>query len=157
MSIENQLTDELKQAMRSNDVAKKDTLRMVLSEGKKFKTSSENKNQDMNDTSWLKVISSYVKSLNKSLDEFKKIDNDQCKSTVDQINYELGYWKTYLPEMLSEKETEDLVLAAIANLEIKSEKERGKLMGVLMRTHKDKLDGKIVKTVVDNYFKTLSA
>lgn len=57
----------------------------------------------------------------------------------------------YLPKMFSEEETKKLVLDAQKDLWIQDiKKERGKLIGHLMKSHGSALDGSLLNIVINN-------
>jgi len=149
-AIEIKINTELKNSMKSGNVALRETLRMVLTESKKFQTSAENSNKELSDDTWLKIISAYVKSLNKSLDEYVKINNESCTETINKIKFELEYWTAYLPKTLNSDETLVLVLETIKTLQATSKKDTGKVVGFIMKNNKN-VDGKLVKFLVDQH------
>jgi uncharacterized protein YqeY len=56
--------------------------------------------------------------------------------------------KEFLPQMMSEDEVRAAVKAKIAELDISSPKEMGKLMGALTQALAGKADGKVVADIV---------
>ena len=55
---------------------------------------------------------------------------------------------TYLPEVLGEVETEEIVKKIITELDITSIKEMGKAMGMIKNNHGDTVDMSLVSTFI---------
>lgn len=147
MAIKDEFEARTKQARRDRDEKTLNVIGMlknkVLMELKSGSGASET------DELWLSVISSYVKQLRKSIPEFEKA-GDRGKQALEEVAFELGFCEQFLPQRLGEAETEAIVRSIVAEHDLAAQgpKATGKLMGLLMKQHRDQLDGEITKNVV---------
>ncbi|MBK6917887.1 MAG: GatB/YqeY domain-containing protein [Deltaproteobacteria bacterium] len=147
MAIKDEFEARTKQARRDRDEKTLNVIGMlknkVLMELKSGSGASET------DELWLSVISSYVKQLRKSIPEFEKA-GDRGKQALEEVAFEVAFCEQFLPKRLGEPETEAIVRRIVAEHELAAQgpKATGKLMGLLMKQHRDELDGEITKVVV---------
>lgn len=144
MSIREDLEARLRQARKDRDERTKNLINMlknkVLTELKSGSGAVES------DELWLAVITNYSKQVAKAIPEFEKA-GERGVEALDEARFELAYCQQFLPTKLDEAGTEALVRKLVAEHGIDSPKQMGKLMGLLMKDHKDQIDGTIAKTV----------
>ncbi|MBN2718891.1 MAG: GatB/YqeY domain-containing protein [Deltaproteobacteria bacterium] len=145
MSIEQKITDLMKNAMREKKATELSVLRMVKSFAMKEKT-APGFDGNTGDEFWLDVIAKYVKQQQKTLAEFEKVGAGADKT--DEIQFEIDYLTPFLPAKLSEAETEQLVIQAIQDTGADSIKLMGKVMGAIMKDHRDEVDAALVKQLI---------
>jgi uncharacterized protein YqeY len=146
MSIEQSLTDKLKEAMRKKDEKVVSVIRMVKSEATKTKTAS-GFDGNIDDKFWTTVIERYVKQQKKALLEYEKL-GEKGKEGADSLKFEIDFLSPFLPEMLSREEVEKLVDSVLAKTEATNLKMVGKIMGAIMKDNKGKVDAAMVKQVI---------
>ena len=131
--------------MLSKDVVVRDTIRMLLSEIKKYEIDER---VEADDSIITTLINKTVKQRRDSVEQFKNGGRDDLvQKEQEQLNVILGY----LPAQLSEKEIQTLVQGGIDALSASSMKDMGKLMGHL----KPQLEGKADMSVVSKIIKNL--
>lgn len=145
MSIEQQITERMKNAMRVKNSQELLILRMVKSCGMKEKT-SPGFSGEADDAFWLEVIAKYVKQQQKAIVEFEKVG--ASGDAIAELKFEIEYLAPFLPAKLSESETEKLVDEAISKSGADSLKMMGKVMGYIMKEHKDTVDAAIAKQLI---------
>lgn len=145
MSIEKELTSRMKDAMRSKDTAVLDVLRMVKTEAQITKTSVGFKG-DTDDAFWLEVISRYVKKQKKAKVEFEKA-GEPGKSNAEKLQFEIDYLEPFLPKMMGEDDVREIVLKAIEDTGANGPQMVGKVIGAVMKLHRDQVDAAMVKTI----------
>lgn len=145
MGIEDQLTTRLKEAMRAKDARELAVLRMVKTLAGKEKTAS-GFDRDIDDAFWLEVIKKYVKQQTKALAEFEKI-GEGATEQIEAARWEIAYLAPFLPVLKSEAETEALVAKAIEETGAVGARMVGKVVGAVMRNHKDEVDAASVKRI----------
>ena len=144
MSIREDLEARLRQARRDRDERTKNLINML-----KNKVLTELKSGSgvvESDELWLAVIANYAKQVIKAIPEFEKA-GERGAEALDEARFELAYCQQFLPSKLDEAGTEALVRKLVAEHGIEGPKQMGKLMGLLMKDHKDQIDGSIAKTV----------
>ncbi len=131
--------------MLSKDVVVRDTLRMLLSDIKKFEIDEKVKADDVKISN---LINKNVKQRRDSIDQFKNGGRDDLV-TIEQE--QLNVILKYLPEQLSVEEIQVLVKDGISAISAEGMKDMGKLMGHL----KPKLEGKADMSIVSKLVKEL--
>ena len=118
------------------------TLRYALSFINK---EEKDKNIVLNDSEVIKVLKSMIKRNKDSYDQFM---NASRQELADKEKKEMDLLSTYLPEVLGEVETEEIVKKIITELDITSIKEMGKAMGMIKNNHGDNVDMSLVSTFI---------
>ena len=131
--------------MLSKDVVTRDTLRMLISEIKKFEIHEK---VEANDITISTLINKNVKQRRDSIDQFKKGARDDLVSTEQK---QLDVILKYLPEQLSEDEIHAIVKDGINEVSAAGMQDMGKLMGHL----KPKFEGKADMSIVSKFVKEL--
>ncbi|WP_110953316.1 GatB/YqeY domain-containing protein [Anaerosinus massiliensis] len=144
MSLKDQLTEDMKQAMKAREEGKLrlSVIRMVRSA---IKNVEINNKKELAEDEVLDIISKEVKMRRDSMDEFKKANRQDL---VDQLEQEIEILLPYLPQQLTETEVRSLVNEAVVASGATSPKDMGKVMAVLMPKVKGRADGKLVNTLV---------
>src|SRR2546425_4159331 len=111
-SIEQQLNDRLKDAMRAKDSRAADVIRMIKTKVMERRTAKGFTGQ-VDDALHLDVIAAYVKQLKKAVEEYTAA-GERGAEMVEQLKFEIGYCEQFLPKKMSEAEVLPLVKEAIA-------------------------------------------
>ena len=147
MTIEDQLADELKDAMKQRDKPRLDVIRQVQTEVARAK-SDPGFGGEVDDALYEKVIGSYVKKMDKSRVEYEEL-GDRGAEMAAKLGYEVDYLSRWLPQTLSEDETRSLVVETIAEMGVEGdEKAAGRVTGQLMKSRGKDLDGGLVNRLV---------
>jgi uncharacterized protein YqeY len=121
------------------------TLRFALS----FLNKEEkDKKIELNDSEVIKILKSMIKRNKDSYDQFMNANRQEL---ADKEKKEMGLLNTYLPELLDEVKTEEIVKKVIDELDVKSIKDMGKAMGLIKNNHGDTID----MSLVSKYIKKL--
>ena len=144
MSLKEQLTEDMKQAMKAKEAGKQrlSVIRMVRAAIKNVEIDSKN---ELTEEGVLDIVAKEVKMRRDSMDEFKKANRQDL---VEQLEQEIAILLPYLPQQLTEEEVRALVSEAVAATGATTSKEMGKVMAVLMPKVKGRADGKLVNTIV---------
>lgn len=149
MSIKDQLTEDMKQAMkdRENGKLRLSVIRMVRANIKNLEI---NEKKELNEDEVLAVLMKEVKMRQDSLEEFQKAGRSEL---VAQAEEEIAILKKYLPEALSDEELKGIVADVIAEVGATSLKEMGKVMPAVMAKTKGRADGKRINAMVRELLK----
>ncbi len=146
-TIRDRMEEALRTARREGDVRTRNVIgmlkNMVLVELKAGKGVEED------DALWTKVIAAYAKQVKKSIPELEKA-GERGKEAVEEARFELSFCERFLPRKLDETETRALVEAIAAREGLCSPKDLGRLMGLVMKDHKDEVDGAVVRAVAQS-------
>lgn len=150
MTLAEQLTNDMKEAMRA-----KDTVKLTVVRGLKAACTNElvtlgRMPQDvLSDEEILTVIRRESKRRKDSIQQFT--DGGRA-DLAENEQAELKVIEAYLPQMMSIDEIRPIAEAKKAALGVTDKTGAGKLVGALMAELKGKADGADVKTVVDSLF-----
>lgn len=149
MSIKDQLTEDMKQAMkdRENGKLRLSVIRMVRSN---IKNVEINDKKELTDDEVLAVLMKEVKMRQDSLEEFQKAGRSEL---VAQAEEEIKILKKYLPEALSDEELKGIVAEVVAEVGATTMKDMGKVMPAVMARTKGRADGKRINAMVRELLK----
>jgi uncharacterized protein YqeY len=142
MSIKQQLTEDMKAAMKAKDKVRLSIIRMIKNEIDKREIDTR---KELTEAEAIDAVTSYKKVVSQQL-EYAVNANEQER--IDEFNHELQVVNQYLPQQLSEDEVKKIVQSLIESNGFSGVKDKGALMKVLMPEVKGKADGKLVSDVV---------
>ncbi|MBQ2137078.1 MAG: GatB/YqeY domain-containing protein [Selenomonas sp.] len=145
MSLKEQLTADMKDAMKNKEKERLAVIRMVRGAIRQQEIDGQ---KELDDEDVIAVISKEVKMRRDSIEEFKKGAREDL---VEKTQAEIDVLLPYLPAQLSEDEVRELVKAAVEQTGAATPKDMGKVMGVLMPKVKGRADGKMVNTIVKSF------
>jgi uncharacterized protein YqeY len=142
MSLQEQLKEDMKIAMRDKDVVARDTIRFLNSAIKQIEV-DEKRALDDNDV--IKLIQKAIKQRNESIEQFKLASRDDL---VEAETAQLKVLEKYLPKQLSDEELEAKIKYIISATGATSIKDMGKIMGVASKDLAGIADGKRINEAV---------
>lgn len=147
MSLKQQLLNDYKEAMKSGDHAKKETVNLVRAAIKQREVDMRTVIED--DAEIVSIIKKQVKMRTDALADFAKAGRDDL---TEAYNKEIEVLKAYLPEEMSYDEIKAQVkkLAEDSGLE-RNMKSMGAMMKQAMAELKEKADGSMVSKAVKEY------
>ena len=128
--------------MKSGDKLKTNILRTLLST---LKEKQIEKKEDINEDEYLSIIKRLVKQLKESADAYQKAGRSEL---YEKEVSELDILKEYLPQILSEQQTLDLVKEVIGQTSANSLSDIGKVMSLVIQIGAGRVDGKIANRLV---------
>ena len=147
MGLKEQLMQDYKDAMKSADAVKKNTVNMVRAAIKQHEVDQRVTIED--DADIVKIIKKQVKMRADALEDFAKAGRDDM---VEAYKKEMDILKAYLPEEMGEEEIKAKVKEMAESLGIEADmKNMGKLMKSVMAELKDKADGSAVNKAVKEF------
>lgn len=142
MSLNDILTNDLKQAMKDHDKVKLTVVRTLKSNLTNEKVSL---GRDLTEDDENTVVNREIKQHKDSIKEFTEGNRDDL---VKEEQTQLDVLMNYAPKQLSEPEIKSIIDETISSLGASSMSDFGKVMGASMPKFKGKADGEIVKTLV---------
>ena len=103
---------------------------------------------ELTDSEVVKVIKSLIKRNKDSYDQFTSANRPEL---AEKEKKEMDLLQSYLPEVMNENETEEIVKSTIDKLEISSMKEMGKAMGEIKKNHADNIDLSLVSQLIKKH------
>lgn len=145
MSLYQSVGESLKTAMKSGDVLKRDTLRLLQSALKNIAIELHKEAATLSDAEVQGVVKRLVKQRRDSIEQYRAGNRPELAAKEEE---ELSVLTQYLPAMLSREDVEALVDEVLRNLGEVSVKDMGRVMGTIMKAAKGKADGEIVREIV---------
>ncbi|MGB1392483.1 MAG: GatB/YqeY domain-containing protein [Flavobacteriaceae bacterium] len=144
MSLQKQIMEELKLAMKSKDSVALQALRAVKSAFLLAKTEA-GAGDDLTSEQEMKIIQKQVKQRKDSAAIF--IEQGR-QDLADPELKEVAILEKFLPEALSKEAIEKVVLETITKLGAEGMKDMGKVMGVVSKQLAGQVDGKTLSGIV---------
>jgi uncharacterized protein YqeY len=147
MSLKEQITDDMKAAMRAKDAARLGTIRLLTSA---IKQREVDERIEMTDTLVLAIIEKMIKQRKDSIQQFEA---GARQDLADIEKSELAILSAYMPAALSEAEVRAEVAAAVAATGATGAQDMGKVMAIV----KPRLAGRADMTMVSALVKAALA
>ncbi len=149
MSLKDQLSADLRDAMRSGDEVRKSTLRMLITSIRNAEIPPEGASNegriDLDDAAVLDVVRKEVKQRRDSVDMYHKANREDLAQVEEA---EIAVLSTYLPQQMSREEIEGVARAIIARLGASGPADKGKVMPAIMGELRGKAEGREINSVV---------
>jgi uncharacterized protein len=142
MTLADQLQNDLKDAMRSGDTNRRDTIRLALSAARNARIAA---GKELDDSDMLAVLTKEAKQRQESIEEFGKAGRQDL---VDKESAELAVLQGYLPEQLSREDVVEAARKIVDETGASGPRDIGKVMPPLMKELRGRADGKVVNEVV---------
>lgn len=124
-AIKQQIQDDMKTAMKSQDKERLAAIRLIMAA---FKQVEVDERIVIDDERAIVILSKMVKQRQDSINEYQKANRQDL---VDKEQFEIDVIKTYLPTPLAEAEIAAMIKEAIAATDAKTMQDMGKVMAVL--------------------------
>ena len=147
MSLKDQITEDMKTAMRAKDTGRLGTIRLLLSA---LKQKEVDERVVLDDAMVVAIVDKLIKQRKDSIEAFEKAERQDL---ADVEKAELLVLQAYLPQRMSADEVLVEVKAIVAELGASGPGDMGKVMGVV----KTRLAGKAEMSAVSGAVKTALA
>ena len=108
----------------------------------------KDKQIELSDSEVVAVIKSLIKRNKDSFDQFTSANRPEL---AEKEKKEMDLLQSYLPEVMNENKTEEIVKSTIDKLGINSMKEMGKAMGEIKKNHADTIDLSLVSQLIKKH------
>jgi len=132
MSLKQQITEDMKAAMRAKDAARLGAIRLLLAA---MKQREVDERVELSDADVIAIIDKMNKQRRDSISQYEAAGRQEL---ADVEKFEMSVLQTYMPQQLSEAEITTAINEAIAATGAASPQDMGKVMGML----KPKLAGR---------------
>ncbi len=153
MNLKEQITSDLKTAMKAGDAVRRDTLRLIDSAIKNVEIEKNKREVGLTEEEILEVIARAVKQRQDSIRQFEAGGRPDL---AEKEKIELEIIMPYLPAQLSPAEIETVVAEILATSENPTLADLGKIMGQAMAQLKGKADGNLVREIVKSQLESRS-
>ncbi len=142
MSLKDQITDDMKNAMRAKQADRLGTIRLLLAA---IKQKEVDDRISLDDAGVISIIDKLIKQRKDAVDAYMKA---QRTDLADKESAEIQVLNAYLPQRLSNEEIIAAVQAIVASLGAKGPGDMGKVMGAVKTQLAGKADMALVSQAV---------
>jgi len=142
MTLKERIKNDIKEAMRAKDTARRDTLRNLSAAIKQIEVDER---KDLTDAEVEQVLMKYLKQREDAIAQFKEAGRDDL---VAKDQAEIEVVKKYLPEPMEDHELEATLKTIIQEVGAESMKEMGKVMGKAKAVIGSRADGGRISQMV---------
>lgn len=142
MSLKDQITEDMKTAMRAKDSARLGTIRLLLAACKQREVDER---VTLTDADVVALVDKLVKQRKDSISQFQAAGRDDL---VAQESAEMAVLEAYLPQRLGADEIDAAVRAIVAELGASGPGAMGKVMGVVKQRLAGNADMGLVSAAV---------
>ncbi len=125
MSLKDQITEDMKTAMRAKDSARLGTIRLLQAA---MKQKEVDERVELTDADVIAIIDKMLKQRRESIAQFEKGGRQDLAETE---KFEAGVLQTYMPQALSDDEINAEIAAAMQATGAKAISDMGKVMAIL--------------------------
>jgi len=142
MTLKEQITEDMKSAMRAKETERLGTIRLLLAA---IKQREVDERITVDDAGIIAIVEKLIKQRKDSIEQFQKAGRTDL---VDQENKELGILQAYMPAQLSEAEVQAAIQKTISSLGAAGPQDMGKVIGALKAQLAGKADMGMVSGMV---------
>jgi uncharacterized protein len=144
--LKQKIIADMKEAMKTGDAMKRDTLRMLDAMIKNTEIEKLKKEEGLVDAEVQEVIARAVKQRKDSVAQYTSGGRPEL---AEKENQEIEILMAYMPEQMSEDKIREIVQEVIAQTGASSKADIGKVMGQSMGKLKGQADGNDVKRIAE--------
>ncbi len=144
MNLKEKINSDMKDAMKSGDKVRLQTLRSIRALILEFEKSGASR--EMTEEDEIKLLTSAAKKRKDAIEQYRKGGREEL---AEKEEAELKIIESYLPEQLSDEEIEAKVKEIANQIGAETKKDFGKLMGAVMKELKGKADGNKIRQIVE--------
>jgi uncharacterized protein YqeY len=125
VNLRQQITEDMKSAMRSGDAGRRDAIRLLLAA---LKQREVDERIELDDAAVVAVIEKMLKQRRDSIAQYEAAGRQDL---ADAEKFEMGVLQGYMPAALSDAEIDAVVAEAVSTSGAKVPQDMGKVMAVL--------------------------
>ena len=147
MTIRENISKLLKEAMINKDITLTNTLRLILAavKDKDINARSKSNSEGINETEIISLLQNMIKQRNASIEMYIQGKRDDLVKIEEN---EIKIISNFLPEQLSENEINDIITNSIRSSEAKSIKDMGKVINLIKDEYNGKMDFGVVSKII---------
>jgi len=147
MTIRENISKLLKEAMINKDITLTNTLRLILAavKDKDISARSKSNSEGINETEIISLLQSMIKQRNASIEMYIQGKRDDLVKIEEN---EIKIISNFLPEQLSENEINDIITNSIRSSGAKSIKDMGKVINLIKDEYNGKMDFGVVSKII---------
>ncbi len=143
MTLSQQISEDIKAAMKSGQKLRLETLRTVRAQ--MIEMTKRGTGTTLTPEEEISALLAAAKKRKEAIEIYRQAKREDLASQEEQ---ELEIINSYLPKQMSKEEAEGIIAAIVTQSGASSIKDIGKVMPAAMKELKGKIDGKIVQEIV---------
>lgn len=152
MALKDQITTEIKAAMKARNILELETLRSIKKALLEKEISVRPSGRtELSETEEIEVLVQQAKQRRDAIEQYQQAGR---LDLADQETQELAVIETYLPQQLADDEIATVIDQIIQQVGATSVKEMGKVMGPAMKQLKGRAEGQKVQEMVKTRLKS---
>ena len=147
MTIRENISKLLKEAMINKDITLTNTLRLILAavKDKDISARSKSNSEGINETEIISLLQNMIKQRKASIEMYIQGKRDDLVKIEEN---EIKIISNFLPEQLSENEINDIITNSIRSSEAKSIRDMGKVINLIKEEYNGKMDFGVVSKII---------
>jgi len=147
MTIRENISKLLKEAMINKDITLTNTLRLILAavKDKDISARSKSNSEGINETEIISLLQNMIKQRNASIEMYIQGKRDDLVKIEED---EIKIISNFLPEQLSVNEINDIITNSIRSSGAKSIKDMGKVINLIKDEYNGKMDFGVVSKII---------
>ena len=147
MTIRENISKLLKEAMINKDITLTNTLRLILAavKDKDISARSKSNSEGINETEIISLLQNMIKQRNASIEMYIQGKRDDLVKIEEN---EIKIISNFLPEQLSENEINDIIINSIRSSGAKSIKDMGKVINLIKDEYNGKMDFGVASKII---------
>ncbi len=142
-SLKEQLAEDLKEAIRQRDEARKTAIRMLTWA---IKNAEVEKGRPLEDHEILSLVQKEMRRRLESIEQFRKGNRPDL---VEKEEAELKVLQAYLPPPMTREEVAAVARQVMAEVGARGPRDKGKVMPILIQQLAGRAEGRLINEVVD--------
>ena len=148
MSLESQITEDLKNAMKEKNHLTLDVIRQLKSQIKYYQI--EKKTEVLSDEDWFSVIKKMIKQRNDSIQQYTDAGRNDL---AEKEKLENAVLMKYLPAQMSQEELRKIIEEVIKENGFSEKKQMGQAIKLTLAKTAGRADGKDIQTMIASFLK----
>jgi len=147
MTIRENISKLLKEAMINKDITLTNTIRLILAavKDKDISARSKSNSEGINETEIISLLQNMIKQRNASIEMYIQGKRDDLVKIEEN---EIKIISNFLPEPLSENEINDIITNSIRSSGAKSIRDMGKVINLIKEEYNGKMDFGVVSKII---------
>ncbi|MGJ3253757.1 MAG: GatB/YqeY domain-containing protein [Elainellaceae cyanobacterium] len=155
MSLKDQISDDIKAAMKAKDKVRLETVRSIKKVIIERESSLRAEGTDsLTEEQEIEILTQQAKQRRDAIAQYRQAGREELAAQEEQ---ELDIIESYLPKQLTDEELSIALDAIISQVGASSPKDMGKVMGPAMKQFKGKAEGNKVQVMVKEKLSSLSS
>lgn len=150
MDLKQKILADLKEAMKSGDVIRRECLRLLDAAIKNTEIEKRKKETGLSDDEIIEVAKRLIKQRKESSEQYEKGGRADL---AEKEKKEAEILAGYMPKQLDEDKIREIVKEVISQSGAVSKADMGKIMGQAMGKLKEQADGNTVRKIVEDELK----